>query len=225
MPNKHTLKYVKNTIEKEGYKLLSNEYEGQLQKLDIECDKGHVFPMSFKVFKRGHRCSYCAGKRQYNIEEVRGFFEEKGYKLLSTKYNGNKGKIKVLGPDNKEYETTLFSFKVNGTIPHLKNKIYKNEEYCREIFEDITGKKFPKERPDWLVNDKTGKKLELDGYCEELKLAFEYDGKQHFENTDFFKEDFFTINNRAQPAADVSKLIVKLTKFGVSAGNSAACIV
>jgi DNA repair exonuclease SbcCD nuclease subunit len=205
MPNKHTLKYVKNTIEKEGYKLLSNEYEGQLQKLDIECNKGHVFPMSFKVFKEGHRCSYCAGKRQYNIEEVRGFFEEKGYKLLSTKYNGNKEKLKVLGPNNKEYETTLFSFKVNGIIPHLKNKIYKNEEYCREIFEDITGKKFPKEKPDWLVNDKTGKKLELDGYCKELKLAFEYDGKQHFQNTDFFKEDFFTINNRDEIKNDICK--------------------
>ena len=44
---------------------------------------------------------------------------------------------------------------------------------------------FIKIRPDWLKND-TGSNLELDAYCEELKLAFEYNGLQHEQFCEFF---------------------------------------
>ena len=40
---------------------------------------------------------------------------------------------------------------------------------------------FKKVRPQWLRNSHTGANLELDAYCEELKLAFEYNGLQHDE--------------------------------------------
>ena len=51
---------------------------------------------------------------------------------------------------------------------------------------------FRKIRPDWIKN-KEGNKLELDFYCEELKLAFEYQGIQHEQYHQFFhRED---INN------------------------------
>lgn len=33
----------------------------------------------------------------------------------------------------------------------------------------------------WNINPKTGKKLELDGFSEDLKIAFEFQGKQHYE--------------------------------------------
>jgi len=55
----------------------------------------------------------------------------------------------------------------------------KNETRCREIMETLTGKPFVSIRPEWLKNPATGRNLELDGYNEELKLAFEYDGNQH----------------------------------------------
>ena len=43
----------------------------------------------------------------------------------------------------------------------------------------LLNKKFKKVRPLWLINYETGFCLELDGYCKQLKLAFEYDGIQH----------------------------------------------
>lgn len=58
------------------------------------------------------------------------------------------------------------------------------EEICREIFESTFNKSFPSVRPDFLKNPDTGCNLELDGYCEELKLAFEYDGEQHYREVD-----------------------------------------
>jgi hypothetical protein len=44
------------------------------------------------------------------------------------------------------------------------------------------GAKFPKRRPKWLISD-DGRRLELDGYCELLALAFEHQGGQHYKNT------------------------------------------
>jgi hypothetical protein len=70
---------------------------------------------------------------------------------------------------------------------HKINRVnYSNETKCRNIFELIFGKSFPKKRPLWLKNPETNRTLELDGYNETIVtsigigLAFEYDGEQHY---------------------------------------------
>ena len=55
------------------------------------------------------------------------------------------------------------------------------ENKCRKVLEDRFDRSFPTTRPDFLKNPKTNRNLELDGYCEELKLAFEYDGEFHYK--------------------------------------------
>ena len=62
----------------------------------------------------------------------------------------------------------------------------RGEELTRQILEDFFGKPFPNTRPMWLVNPDTGRLLELDCYSEEMNLAFEYQGLQHYEPVDFF---------------------------------------
>ena len=72
-----------------------------------------------------------------------------------------------------------------------KKKVNKHEDECRRILEKIFNKKFPSRRHDipWLINPITGSHLELDMYCEELKLAVEYDGRQHVEMVPMFHKN------------------------------------
>ena len=72
-----------------------------------------------------------------------------------------------------------------GSIQPACNKckpsIFFREEWARFICEQLVGKEFPKKRPDFLRPRPERRPLELDGFCESLKLAFEYQGEQHYK--------------------------------------------
>lgn len=73
-----------------------------------------------------------------------------------------------------------FFFEAPEKSDPSRERKFKSEELCRDIFEEHFEQKFEKTRPEWLRNPETGRKLELDGYCEKLKIAFEYNGEQHY---------------------------------------------
>jgi hypothetical protein len=57
---RHSYDFVKQYIESFGYKLLSNYYVGANEKLEIKCDKEHIYYSTFHNFKDGkHRCPKC----------------------------------------------------------------------------------------------------------------------------------------------------------------------
>ena len=64
--------FVKQYIEKEGYKLLTNNYINVFQKLTLECPKGHKFEITFHNFKNGgRRCPRCKfSKGEKEIAEI-----------------------------------------------------------------------------------------------------------------------------------------------------------
>jgi hypothetical protein len=75
----------------------------------------------------------------------------------------------------------------------------KGERECKRSIEEITRKPFIKYRPDFLKNKVTGKNLELDCYNDEIGLAIEYNGIQHYEYTPVFhknKESFYNTKYR-----------------------------
>lgn len=65
-------------------------------------------------------------------------------------------------------------------------KVSKGESLCCEIMGKIYGSKFISMRPDWLKNPETGRNLELDCYNEDLKIAVEYNGIQHYAFPNYF---------------------------------------
>lgn len=62
----------------------------------------------------------------------------------------------------------------------------RGEAECRRVMEMLTGKPFNKQRPSFLRNDVTNSRLELDCFNDDLKLAVEYNGEQHYRYTPYF---------------------------------------
>lgn len=61
----------------------------------------------------------------------------------------------------------------------------KGEKKCRATAEQYFGLAFPKIRPKFLKNI-TGRRMELDCYNKDLKLAIEMNGVQHYKYTPYF---------------------------------------
>lgn len=102
--------------------------------------------------------------------------------------------FEVIHPDPPILRPTAHTMPrvVGRQIPISKRNKFlsKGERECRDALESMyPGYKFPPTRPGWLINPKTGYAMELDCYCEELMIAVEFNGKQHYEYTPKFKYD------------------------------------
>jgi hypothetical protein len=66
--------------------------------------------------------------------------------------------------------------------------ISRGERLCCQTMTNIYGVPFTTVRPDWLKNPETGENLELDCYNDELKIAVEYNGEQHYKWPNFTRQ-------------------------------------
>lgn len=85
---------------------------------------------------------------------------------------------------NIDLDSLDLFFTKRGETKYKQYGKYENE--CRRIFENIFNEKFPSKRPSFLKNPVTKQNLELDGFCDRLNLAFEYDGSQHSQYNPHF---------------------------------------
>ncbi len=127
------------------------------------------------------RMSFSSINKRHSIDDVIVFLNKKrpNARLLTNTYVNQYSKLKIMCENNHKFITDYVRIKFGNWCPYCV--IRKSENIVREIFEKKFNKSFKIIRPNFLKNPKTGRNLELDGYCEELKLAFEYDGRMHYE--------------------------------------------
>ena len=178
-----TIEEMQNLAQSRGGKCLSKDYTNTQTKLKWQCEEGHVWEAIPLSIKRGSWCPYCANHVKLTIQDMQERAKAKGGKCLSEKYLGDKIKLVWQCEEGHVWETVPYNIRSGKWCPQCSDGV--SERICRRYFEEIFNKKFPKTRPKWLKN-KTGKLLELDGYCSELGIAFEYQGQQHYLPTTFF---------------------------------------
>lgn len=94
-------------------------------------------------------------------------------------YKKYKDTFQLIVPKQRQYTLQEINYPIQGIRMNTgKNK---GEEMSRKVFQHIFGLQFPTVRPDILENPETGSNLEFDGYNPILKIAFEYNGIQHYE--------------------------------------------
>lgn len=74
----------------------------------------------------------------------------------------------------------------------------RGERICCQTLERIYGVPFKSIWPDWLVNPETGRTLELDCYNEDLRIAVEYNGEQHYKFPNFTNQSYEDFINQVR---------------------------
>jgi hypothetical protein len=112
----------------------------------------------------------------------------------------------------------------------LAPRVSKGQAACCRVLEGIYNRPFRTIRPSFLRNPETGRNLELDCYNEELKLALEYNGIQHYRWPNFTnqsREEFLNQVRRDQlkvDLCDLNKVYLITVPYNVAPENIEAYI-
>jgi hypothetical protein len=124
---------------------------------------------------------------------MKSYARKRGGKCLSTEYLNSKTHLLWRCESGHEWSAKPDHVLKGHWCPICSAGV--SERICRALLQRIVGVAFPKHRPSWLINER-GRRMELDGYATELKLAFEYHGRQHYQQTSFFHGDAIMFEQR-----------------------------
>ncbi|MBP7774161.1 hypothetical protein KA078_00040 [Candidatus Woesebacteria bacterium] len=178
-----TIDVPKFIAEERGGICLSAEYVNSSEKLLWQCEYGHTWQATLRDIKSGTWCRICsyyyrAENKKNGIDDAKQIAVIRGGKCLSRKYINSKSPLVWRCSIGHRWLTDYSNILQGSWCPECS--CGRSERACRKIFELIFGVEFPKKKPIWLKHS-SGARLELDGYCQSIKVAFEYNGKQHYE--------------------------------------------
>lgn len=178
-------------------------------KLDWECEEGHKFSISYgKIGRSG--CKHCARISQaITYEYAKKVAVTKGYKLVTTpaqfkklmeqafkdKVTPSRVKLKYSCGKHAWYATHTQMMTPTSRCPNCDSGYY--ETRTRRIFKQVFGLEFNKIRvKDVIHKQGIHGRLEYDGYAtfyvagREVKVAFEYNGEQHYHYPNYFHRSY-----------------------------------
>lgn len=209
MNKKYSVDFMKQLAKERDFRFLSKIYTSCSKNHKWQCMKcDHVWyatPSNIKNKKSG--CPQCAGRCK-NKTDMHQLAKLNGINFISKSYKGMKIKHKWKCQSGHEWLAVPDHIKNGTKCPQCHSHV--NEEKCRFILESMTREKFPS---NWI---KLGNGMQLDGYCKVLNIAFEYNGKQHYEQCSFFHKNmahFESQKTRDKIKSDLceSKNINKIT--------------
>lgn len=182
---KHTIEECKEFAILKGGVCLSEKYVNGHSKLLWECEFKHQWGATFDSLKNAESwCPECAGSKKKDIEYYLNIARkiDPEAKCLSTEYINSGSKLLF------ECSMGHIFYSMPETIQKgcwcSECAVKKTQKSLKMIIEKILNKQAISNFRGfgWLRDDK---KLEIDIYIPDLKLAIEYDGEQHFKPVRF----------------------------------------
>jgi hypothetical protein len=188
-----TLGELKTLARQRGGRCLARRYLNRRTKLKWVCRKGHVWLALPESVLRGSWCRSCAmsdaGRRRLgSITRMAAHAASMGGACVSKNYVDSQTALSWKCSLGHVWKASPNNVIRGSWCPYCSQG--RGEEYCRSVFERLFDTHFPKSRPDWLTNNEGGR-LELDGYSQTLRIAFEHQGGQHFEPSEYFGKNKF----------------------------------
>jgi hypothetical protein len=130
------------------------------------------------LYNHDRFCNECKGYKPLTLDDCIEAAKKHRGKCLSTEYKTADTPMDW-ECNSKHIFTTKFKLirTYKTWCPECSNR--RSEKMTRHQIQDLMGLKFPSTRKLEFLRYKTGFRLELDGYNEEEKIAFEYQGIQH----------------------------------------------
>lgn len=174
---------VKKFIESKNLILLSKEYKGIGEQLDVQCPQCEtIFHPRLNNLKRGSGCPNCYNKVRGKLciipyETRKVYVESFGFKLITPKKNYVNGDSEVIIQCDKghQYPTKLNAFYSGARCPICKNS--KGEVKISQILDKNNIKYMQQYR---FEDCKFYRTLPFDFYIPEYNICIEFDGKQHY---------------------------------------------
>lgn len=171
-------------------KCLSTKYIEQRNALIWSCHKHGEWKSDYSnIVLRNRWCPTCFKEKQQKIclDRAHTYAQSLGGKCLTNNFI-NSNDLFEWKCDNIKHKK--WSSKYNIVLGNKSwcpecGVYYQKENQVRKLFEYLLGYSFEKAKPKWNINPRTGFLLELDGYNETNKIAFEYQGRQHYQDNVF----------------------------------------
>ena len=182
-----------------GGQCTAKKYVNARSKVSWKCEHGHIWRATpDSVLNKGSWCPECV---KIGLPRLQAHAAELGGTCLAMSYKNSSEKLLWECQEGHKWEATA------GNVLHGKSwcpecaaSTWRTEAEIRSILETIFQTHvFPSCYPSFLEG------LQLDGYCPELTLAFEYQGEQHYDPENYFHFGD-TASFHAQQGRDAKKV-------------------
>jgi hypothetical protein len=172
--------YVKSYIASKGGVVVS-KFSRVDEPLTLQCADGHTWTATFDRIHNGeHWCPHCAHNHPLYLNDITELGKQYGLALLSKEYVRASDKLLWKCQDDHVFDACWNSIQNGSGCPYCHSGV--KEAKCRFIFEESFKAKFPQTRK------ALGNHYQLDGYNDDLKVAFEYQGEQHYQPAWYHKK-------------------------------------
>lgn len=178
-------------------------YVNRRTPMTFRCASGHEWETQPQTVFSGSWCRQCwnenmAGahlRRPDGLIQAQNIAYQRGGECLTGTYISSATKMAWRCANGHEWSAALSDIRKGTWCPQCGAGA--RERLTRHYFEEITGGDFPKCKPAWLLNNR-GNRMELDGFNEDLSVAFEHQGEQHYREVDHFNRREETFARRQE---------------------------